>query len=399
MRTIVYLGGLGDERDDLSAHLRSRHEVGDVLRESGVRVVELRAALIIGSGSISFEMMRYLTERLPVMIAPRWVMTRCQPIGIRDVLAYLIAALELPGTASKIYEIGGSDVLTYREMMLRYAGIRGLRRRIVVVPFFTPQLSSYWVHIVTPISARLAQPLIRGLHNEVVVRDGAAARDFPQIAPIGFDEAVRRALDRYRATGAETTWFDAFDLRSVPADFTGVKEGMLIDMRVRHAGVAPERLAAVFDSLGGRRGWLVADSLWRLRGWLDRAVGGVGLRRGRRSASDLRAGDAVDFLARREARAGEAPAVARRDEASRLCLAAVRGRAGRNGLDVAPNRLLRAPRTLRLPLLVRRGASPRMGLRHDGEPDRPGGREGLKASGRRAEGSLTAGARLRVPLG
>src|SRR5579872_4061554 len=196
--TIVYLGGLGNDRDTLSAHLRSRHEVGEVLRSSGVRTIEFRAALIIGSGSISFEMMRYLTERLPVMIAPRWVVTRCQPIGVNDVLAYLTAALELNTNESAIYEIGGADVLSYRDMMLRYAAIRDLKRRIVIVPFFTPQLSSYWVHLVTPISARLAQPLIRGLHNEVIVKDPSAMRDFPQIAPIGFNEAVERALDRYR---------------------------------------------------------------------------------------------------------------------------------------------------------------------------------------------------------
>jgi hypothetical protein len=151
------------------------------------------------------------------------------------------------------------------------------------------------VHLVTPISARLAQPLIRGLHNEVIVRDRAATRDFPQIVPSGFDEEVERALDRYRSVGAETTWFDAFDLHTLPSDFTGAKEGMLVDVRVRRATVPPDRIAAVFSSLGGRRGWLVADGLWRLRGWLDRAVGGVGLRRGRRSVSDLRVGDAVDF--------------------------------------------------------------------------------------------------------
>src|SRR5579872_6344838 len=238
---IIYLGGLGDDRDALSDHLRSRHEVGDVLRSSGVRTIEFRAALIIGSGSISFEMMRYLTERLPVMIAPRWVVTRCQPIGVNDVLAYLTAALELNTNESAIYEIGGADVLSYRDMMLRYAAIRDLKRRIVIVPFFTPQLSSYWVHLVTPISARLAQPLIRGLYNEVVVRDFSATRDFPKIVPNGFDDAVRSALER--GTGAETTWFDAFDLHALPADFAGVKEGMLIDMRVRTAAVAPDRVA------------------------------------------------------------------------------------------------------------------------------------------------------------
>ena len=292
---IIYLGGLGNDQDTLSAHLRSRHEVGDILRASGVPVVEFRAALIIGSGSISFEMMRYLTERLPVMIAPRWVMTRCQPIGIQDVLTYLNAALELKTREHRVYEIGGADVLTYRDMMQQYAAIRGLRRHIVVVPFFTPKLSSYWVHLVTPIPARLAQPLIRGLNNEVVVRGHAAEDDFPQIVPIGFEDAVKDALDRYHSGGAETTWFDAFDLDTLPKDFSGAKEGMLIDMRVRHAHASPARIAAVFSSLGGQRGWLGANSLWRLRGWLDRVVGGVGLRRGRRSPTDLRKGDVVDF--------------------------------------------------------------------------------------------------------
>ena len=291
--TIVYLGGLGNDRDPLSTHLRSRHEVGDVLRSSGVRTIEFRAALIIGSGSISFEMMRYLTERLPVMIAPKWVVTRCQPIGVAEVIAYLMAALELRTQGNAIYEIGGTDVLSYRDMMLRYAAIRGLRRGIIIVPFFTPQLSSYWVHLVTPISARLAQPLIRGLYNEVVVRDFAAMRDFPHIVPSGFDDAVKKALDR--GADAETTWFDAFDLHALPTDFAGVKEGMLIDMRVRSSSASPERVAAVFSSLGGNRGWLSGDALWQLRGWLDRVAGGVGLRRGRRSPSKLRAGDALDF--------------------------------------------------------------------------------------------------------
>ena len=292
---IVYLGGLGDDEAGLSRHLASRHEVGEVLRASGVEVVEFRAAMIIGSGSISFEMMRYLTERLPVMIAPRWVVTRCQPIAVADVLSYLISALDLSRGKSRIYEIGGADVVTYRDMMLRYAKLRDLRRTVVIVPFFTPRLSSYWVHIVTPISAGVAQPLILGLHNEVIVRDAAAAEDFPQIAPMGFDEAVSRALDRYRTGGPETTWFDAFDVRRLPATFSGAREGMLIDRREKIASATPHQLASVFMQLGGKRGWLYGDGLWKLRGLLDRAVGGIGLRRGRRSATDLRLGDAVDF--------------------------------------------------------------------------------------------------------
>ncbi len=292
---IVYLGGLGDDGAGLSRHLASRHEVGDVLRAGGVEVVEFRAAVIVGSGSVSFEMMRYLTERLPVMIAPRWVTTRCQPIAIADVLRYLVAALALPRAQSRIYEIGGADVVTYRDMMLRYARLRGLKRKVVIVPFFTPRLSSYWVHLVTPISARIAQPLILGLHNEVIVHDGAAARDFPQIAPMGFDEAVSRALDRYRTGGPETTWFDAFDVRRLPATFSGAREGMLIDRREKVAAATPAQVASVFMQLGGQRGWLYGDWLWKLRGLMDRAVGGIGLRRGRRSATDLRLGDAVDF--------------------------------------------------------------------------------------------------------
>ncbi|MDQ6826945.1 MAG: SDR family oxidoreductase [Candidatus Eremiobacteraeota bacterium] len=295
VRRIIYLGGLGADGGDLSPHLRSRHEVGDTLRKSGAQIIEFRAAMIIGSGSISFEMMRYLSERLPIMIAPRWVTTRSQPIAIRDVLLYLLAALEVSGDQSKIYEIGGADVITYREMMLRYAHLRGLRRKIVVVPFFTPRLSSYWVHIVTPVSARLAQPLILGLHNEVVVRNHAATRDFPGIDPVGFDTAVLRALDRYRTIGPATTWFDAFDVRRLSPQFLGVREGMLIDRRERLAKATSHQVASIFTQLGGKGGWLYADGLWKLRGLLDRAVGGIGLRRGRRSATDLRLGDAIDF--------------------------------------------------------------------------------------------------------
>jgi uncharacterized protein YbjT (DUF2867 family) len=293
VKLIIYLGGMGEDTRELSTHLRSRHEVGDILRKSGVPIIEFRAAQIIGGGSISFEMVRYLTERLPIMIAPRWVVTRCQPIGISDVLSYLIAALALPHE-SRMYEIGGTDVITYREMMLCYAKLRGLKRRIITVPFFTPQLSSYWVHLVTPIPAKLAQPLIRGLGNEVIVRDDAALRDFPEIHPMGLEEAMQAALDR-NSGATETTWFDTFDVRTLPGDFNGGKEGMLIDHRVRDAEVPADRVAAVFMSLGGKRGWLVGNILWRVRGWMDSWVGGVGLRRGRRSATDLRLGDAVDF--------------------------------------------------------------------------------------------------------
>ena len=295
IKRIVYLGGLGDDAAVLSMHLRSRHEVGDVLRQSGIPVIEFRAAVIIGEGSVSFEMMRYLTERLPVMIAPRWVQTLCQPIAIRDILTYLMQAIGLPLNSSRVYEVGGADVISYKDMMLGYARLRGLKRTVFVVPLFTPRLSSYWVHLVTPISARIAQPLILGLHNEVVVKDKGAAIDFPEIHPVGFESAVSSALDRYHTAGPETTWFDAFDVRRLPHEFTGVREGMLIDRRESVTNSPASAIAAVFESLGGKRGWLYADALWKLRGAMDWAVGGVGLRRGRRSATQLRLGDAVDF--------------------------------------------------------------------------------------------------------
>lgn len=295
VRRIVYLGGLGVDDAALSHHLRSRHEVGTLLRSSGVAVTEFRAAIIVGSGSASFEMIRYLTDRLPAMIAPRWVATRCQPIAIRDVLAYLVAELERPSQGDAVFEIGGGDVLSYRELMLRYAAIRGLRRTIVVVPVLTPRLSSAWVNLVTPIPYALARPLIEGLTSEVVVHDDSARRAFPSIAPIGYDESVRLALDRYKTTGPETTWFDAVDVRTLPGEFAGVEQGMLIDRRLVKSTASAASLYQVFTRLGGERGWLYADALWDLRGLMDRAVGGFGLQRGRRSMTDLRLGDAVDF--------------------------------------------------------------------------------------------------------
>jgi uncharacterized protein YbjT (DUF2867 family) len=295
VKRIIYLGGLGADGNRLSHHLRSRHEVGEILRESGVPVTEFRAAVIVGSGSASFEMMRYLTERLPVMIAPKWVNTRCQPIAVRDVLSYLIAELELPREGNVVREIGGSDVLTYRDMMMRYATIRGLARRLIVVPFFTPRLSSAWVHLVTPIPSRIARPLIDGLMNEVIVRHDEALRDFPAIQPMSYAVAVERALNRYLTTGLETTWFDAFDVRRLPGKFAGLTEGMLIDRRQVRSSATARDVAAVFSLLGGKRGWLYADALWELRGVLDRLVGGFGMRRGRRSTTDIRVGDAIDF--------------------------------------------------------------------------------------------------------
>jgi uncharacterized protein YbjT (DUF2867 family) len=203
VRRIVYLGGLGESSAALSPHLRSRQRTGEALRAAGVPVVELRAAIIVGAGSASFEIVRLLTERLPVMICPRWVYSRVQPIAIADALAYLVAAADAPIEGSGVVEIGGADVLSYGDMMREYARLRGRRRLLIPVPVLTPRLSSYWVHWITPMPAAMARPLIEGLRNEVVVRDPSARRLFPKIHPVGYIHAVSEALDELRAAGGE----------------------------------------------------------------------------------------------------------------------------------------------------------------------------------------------------
>jgi len=294
---IVYLGGLGDPGQGLSVHLSSRQGTGRALGEAGVPVTELRAAVIVGSGSLSFEMVRYLTERLPVMLCPRWVLQRIQPIAVRDVLAYLVAALETEESAGRVVEIGGADVLTYREMLLGYARLRGLRRWLLPVPVLTPELSSHWVHWMTPIPKAIARPLVEGLRNEVVVRDPLARRLFPAIEPMPYLEACRLALQRTGQGGAETRWADALWTSAgdaTPVAFTS-EQGLELERRRLEVRAPAEAAWRAFAGLGGERGWLVADWLWRLRGLLDRAIGGVGLRRGRRHPDELRVGDAVDF--------------------------------------------------------------------------------------------------------
>jgi len=253
--------------------------------------------VIVGSGSVSFEMIRYLTERVPVMVCPSWVYTRIQPIAIRNVLDYLVATLETPESAGGVIEIGGADVVTYGDMMLGYAEARGLKRWLLPVPVLTPRLSSYWVHLVTPIPAAIAQPLIEGLRNEVVVRGDAARRIFPAIEPLDYATAVRLALGKLDANEVETAWSDA--LATSQGDVKPVTltthEGMILEHRQHRAAAPPEAAFRVFSSLGGKRGWLYANLLWRLRGLLDRLVGGVGFRRGRRHPTRLRVGEALDF--------------------------------------------------------------------------------------------------------
>lgn len=294
---LIYLGGLGDPHSDLSRHLRSRQETGNALRESGVPVTEFRAAIVVGSGSISFEMIRYLTERLPVMICPQWVFTKVQPISIRDILNYLVSALVVLESAGEIIEIGGSDVLTYGRMMLGYAEVRGLKRRLLPVPVLTPRLSSYWVHLVTPIPAGIARPLIDGLRNEVVVRTDTAGKLFPEIHPMDYKSAVLLALNDLDAHHVETSWSDSLGSSQgdvCPVVLTTV-EGMIIEQRQRVTKVSQASAYRVFITLGGEQGWLFFNWAWKIRGAVDRLVGGVGLRRGRRDPVGARVGDAIDF--------------------------------------------------------------------------------------------------------
>jgi uncharacterized protein YbjT (DUF2867 family) len=297
VQRILYLGGLGDPNAALSPHLRSRQDTGAALREAGVPVTEFRAAVIVGSGSLSFELVRYLTERLPVMVCPRWVYTRIQPIAIRNVLDYLVAALDTPASTGRTIEIGGRDVITYADMMLGYARARGLHRRLLQVPLLTPRLSSYWVHLVTPIPSAIARPLIKGLGNEVIVRTDDARQLFPGIVCMDYAAALRVALDKLDAHGVETSWTDALASSTAgPAPVALLSsEGMIIERRQRAVAAPMATVYRTMAQLGGDRGWLTMNWAWRLRGAVDRLLGGVGMRRGRRDPNRLRVGDALDF--------------------------------------------------------------------------------------------------------
>ncbi|WP_281155942.1 SDR family oxidoreductase [Streptomyces sp. HYC2] len=305
VRRVVYLGGLtptGVPRQELSPHLRSRAEVGRILLASGVPTTVLRAAVIIGSGSASFEMLRYLTERLPVMVTPSWVGTRIQPIAVRDVLRVLVGSARMPAEVNRAFDIGGPDVLTYRDMMLRYAAVAGLPRRVIVpVPVLTPRLSSHWIGLVTPVPAAIARPLAESLRHEVVCREHDILRYVPDPPghPIGFDEAVRLALRRVRDAQVTTRWSSA-SVPGAPSDPLPTDPGwaggsLYTDRRERTVDAPPEALWRVVEGIGGDHGWYSFPLAWALRGGLDRLAGGVGLRRGRRDAQQLRAGDSLDF--------------------------------------------------------------------------------------------------------
>ncbi len=287
VRRVIYLGGLA-RGAAVSSHLKSRRETGAVLRKFGPPLLELRAGIIVGNGSISFEIIRCLTERLPVMICPRWVVTRTQPIAVDDVLAYLVAALDLPGTVDEPVEIGGASLETYRSMMLGYARRRGLKRRLIRVPVLTPRLSSYWLDLVTPFSPAVTRPLIEGLRSESVCSSDLALKLFPDIRPVSYDAALTRALDR-RAPSLGLPSPAGAGHRMVRA------EGIIRDIRETVIEASPDAVFRVLENLGGENGWLYGNLLWRLRGWLDTMIGGIGSKRGRSRPGAMQQGDFVDF--------------------------------------------------------------------------------------------------------
>jgi uncharacterized protein YbjT (DUF2867 family) len=299
---IVYLGGLAPADEELSAHLRSRQEVGEILLASGVPTAVLRAAVILGSGSASFEMLRHLTERLPAMITPRWVSSRIQPIAIRDVLRYLVGCAELPAEVSRAFDIGGPDVLTYREMMQRYARVAGLRQRVIVpVPVLTPSLSSHWVGLVTPVPNSIARPLVDSLVNTVVTTEHDIAQYVPDPPEglLGFDRSVEMALQRVRDADVSTRWSTASlpgaPSDPLPTDPDWAGGSLYEDRRSREVDASSASLWRVIEGIGGDHGWYSFPLAWRVRGILDRFVGGVGLRRGRRDPQRVYVGESVDF--------------------------------------------------------------------------------------------------------
>jgi len=295
IRRIIYLGGLGDQDHELSAHLRSRHEVADILRGSGIPTIEFRASIVIGSGSLSFEMIRALVQRLPVMICPRWVAVKAQPIAVEDVIAYMMAALDLPAANSAVFEIGGADQVSYGEIMQEYARQCGLRRWMIPVPVLTPRLSSLWLGLVTPVYARIGRKLVDSMRTPTLVRDPSALTIFG-IKPMEMRKAIERALHHEDQEFAMTRWSDALSSAGKPRAWGGVQFGTrLVDSRAVQVSVAPPAAFAPVRQIGGANGWYFANALWWLRGSLDLLVGGVGLRRGRRDPHSLAVGDALDF--------------------------------------------------------------------------------------------------------
>ena len=296
VQRIVYLGGLGEDGRDLSSHLRSRHAVGNVLRASGVDTVELRASVIIGTGSLSYDLIRSLVQKLPVMITPAWVRTPTQPIAIEDVIQYLVEALHVPPSGSHVIEIGGADVVTYGDLMREYARQRGLVRIMIPVPALSPRLSSLWLGLVTPVYAHVGRKLIEGLKNPTVVRTRHPCLDQFSVRPRSVRDSISRALINEDRRIARTRWSDTRSAQRQERSWGGARFGdRIVDSRVRRVPVGPREAFTPIRRIGGHQGWYYGTWLWRLRGFLDTLVGGVGLRRGRRDPDTVRVGDALDF--------------------------------------------------------------------------------------------------------
>ena len=292
---IIYLGGLGNDDDDLSPHLRSRQEVGKILRQSGVPLLEFRASIVIGSGSLSFQLIRSLVERLPIMITPKWVQVSAQPIAIEDLIEYLEAALFVPDSGCRVYEIGGADQVSYADIMRIYGSCRNIGVRMIPVPFLSPHISSLWLGLITPLYARIGRKLIQSIVHPTVVCDESALKVF-NIQPMGVDDAIRRAIDNEDKEFAETRWSDSLSSSGKMFSWFGVSFGSrLVDSRTIKVNMPPKFIFKPIQRIGGNTGWYAWNWLWQLRGFLDLLVGGVGMRRGRAHFETLRVGDTVDF--------------------------------------------------------------------------------------------------------
>jgi uncharacterized protein YbjT (DUF2867 family) len=295
VRRIIYLGGLGNPDHELSKHLRSRQETGDALRAHHSQVIEFRASIVIGSGSLSFEMIRALVERLPVMICPQWIHVKAQPIAIEDLLDYLVAAIKVPTLGSLVFEIGGPDQVSYQEIMQEYARQRGLTRWMIPVPLLTPYLSSLWLGLVTPLYARVGKKLVDSLRNPTLVSNNLALTSFP-VRPRTYREAIARALVNEDCEFAATRWSDALSSSGELRSWGGSRFGSrLVDSRTVVVSVPPDQAFAPIRRIGGRTGWYYGNWLWTTRGFIDLLLGGVGVRRGRRDDESVRVGDALDF--------------------------------------------------------------------------------------------------------
>ena len=292
---IIYLGGLGNEKEVLSSHLRSRQEVGYILRASKVPVIEFRASIVIGSGSLSFEMIKSLVERLPVMLIPKWALMSAQPIAIDDLISYLIEALYKTDNANYLFEIGGYDQVSYLYIMPIYAKSINKRVLMIPVPVLTPYLSSLWLGLVTPLYARIGRKLVESIVHSTVVQDDTALRNF-KIKPIGVEEAIQRAIKLENKESAASRWYDSTSSSGETNPYKGYRfTEKLVDARTLNINVPPETAFNPIKNIGGEQGWYAWNLLWQLRGLIDLLLGGVGMRRGRSNKDKLIAGEIIDF--------------------------------------------------------------------------------------------------------